>query len=145
METVRDLRPLYERVGGEISALIEGGTYRIGDRLPSIRQLSSKLSVSINTVMQAYALLEDRRVIQARPQSGYYVSPRTPEIADAPSSGRPRLVPTPVTYSELCQQVIRNMSNRELVPLATSGPSPEHLPVDKLSRIMSAALRRFGD
>jgi len=145
METASDLRPLYERVGGEISALIEGGTYRVGDRLPSIRQLSTKLSVSINTVMQAYALLEDRLVIQARPQSGYYVSPRTPEITEAPSLGRPRLVPTPVTYSELCQQVIRNMSNRELVPLATSGPSPEHLPVDKLSRIMSAALRRFGD
>jgi DNA-binding transcriptional MocR family regulator len=145
METTSDLRPLYERVGGEISALIEGGTYRVGDRLPSIRQLSTKLSVSINTVMQAYALLEDRLVIQARPQSGYYVSPRTPEIAEATSLGRPRLVPTPVTYSELCQQVIRNMSNRELVPLATSGPAPEHLPVDKLSRIMSAALRRFGD
>ena len=145
METVRDLMPLYERVSGNISALIDGGTYRVGDRLPSIRQLSSKLSVSINTVMQAYALLEDRRVIQARPQSGYYVSPRTPEIGDTPLPGRQALVPTPVTYSELCQQVIRNMSNWELVPLATSGPSPQHLPVDKLSRIMSAALRRFGD
>jgi DNA-binding transcriptional MocR family regulator len=145
METVHQARPLYERVGGEIAALIEGGTYRVGDRLPSIRQLSSQLSVSINTVMQAYAVLEDRRVIQARPQSGYYVCPRTPEISGAPLAGRPSLVPTEVTYSELCQQVIRNMMNRDLLPLASSGPSPQHLPVDKLNRIMSATLRRFGD
>ena len=145
METVSDARPLYERVGGEIAALIDGGTYRVGDRLPSIRQLSCKLSVSINTVMQAYAVLEDRRVIQARPQSGYYVSPRTPEITAAPLLARQSIVPTDVTYSELCQQVIRNMMNPSLLPMACSGPNPQHLPVHKLTRIMSAALRRFGD
>jgi DNA-binding transcriptional MocR family regulator len=145
METVSDSRPLYERVGGEIAALIDAGTYRVGDRLPSIRQLSSKLSVSINTVMQAYAVLEDRRVIQARPQSGYYVSPRVPEISAAPLSGRQHIVPTGVTCSDLCQQVIRNMANRELLPLGSAVPSPQHLPVAKLNRIMAAALLRFGD
>ena len=145
METVSDSRPLYERVGGRIAALIDAGTYRVGDRLPSIRQLSSKLSVSVNTVMQAYAVLEDRRVIQARPQSGYYVCPRAPEIMAAPLPGRQSIIPTAVTYSELCQQVIRNTMNRDLLPMASSGPNPKHLPVDKLSRIMSSALRRFGD
>ena len=145
METVPDSRPLYERVGGEIVALIDGGTYRVGDRLPSIRQLSSKLSVSINTVMQAYAVLEDRRVIQARPQSGYYVCPRAPEITAKPLPRRQHMVPTAVTYCELCQQVIHNMMNRELLPLGSAIPSPQHLPVARLNRIMSAALRRFGD
>jgi len=145
VETVPDSRPLYERVGGEIVALIDGGTYRVGDRLPSIRQLSSKLSVSINTVMQAYAVLEDRRVIQARPQSGYYVCPRAPEITAKPLPRRQHMVPTAVTYCELCQQVIHNMMNRELLPLGSAIPSPQHLPVARLNRIMSAALRRFGD
>ena len=145
METVSDSRLLYERVSGEIAALIEAGTYRVGDRLPSIRQLSSKLSVSINTVMQAYAVLEDRRVIQARPQSGYYVSPRVPEITAAPLSGRQRLVATTATCSDLCQQVIRNMMNRELIPFGSAIPHPRHLPVDKLNRVMTSVLRRFGD
>jgi len=145
MEKGSEARPLYERVGGEIAALIDAGTYRVGDRLPSIRQLSCRLSVSINTVMQAYAVLEDRRVIQARPQSGYYVAPRTPEIEARPLSGSLPGIPTAVTYSELCQQVIRNMMNRDLLPLASSGPNPQHLPVDRLSRIMSAVLRRYGD
>ena len=45
---------LYEKVAGEITSLIAQGTFRAGDRLPSIRQLSSRFDVSINTVMQAY-------------------------------------------------------------------------------------------
>jgi DNA-binding transcriptional MocR family regulator len=137
--------PLYERVGAEIAALIEAGTYRVGDRLPSIRQLSSKMSVSINTVMQAYSLLEDRRVIQARPQSGYYVCPRAPEITSKPILRKQRMVPTEVTYCEICRQVIHNMMNKDLLPLGSALPDPQHLPVARLNRIMSAALRRFGD
>lgn len=144
LETASDCRPLYERVGGEIVALIEGGTFRVGERLPSIRQLSSKLNVSINTVMQAYAVLEDRRVIHARPQSGYYVCPRVPEIKAEPLPRDQSLRATAVTFSDLCQRVIRNMMETELVPLGSAVPNPQHLPVDKLNRIMAAELRRFG-
>ena len=142
--TASDSRPLYERVGGEIVALIEGGTFRVGERLPSIRQLSSKLSVSINTVMQAYAVLEDRRVIQARPQSGYYVCPRAPEITVKPLAPGQSILPTAVTFSDLCQQVVCNINNEDLLPLGCAMPNPQHLPVAKLNRIMSAELRRFG-
>ncbi|BCG46061.1 DNA-binding transcriptional regulator, MocR family / aminotransferase domain [Citrifermentans bremense] len=144
LESARDCRPLYEKVGGEIVALIEGGTFRVGERLPSIRQLSSKLSVSINTVMQAYAVLEDRRVIQARPQSGYYVCPRAPEITATPVSCGQGFRATAVTFSDLCQLVIRNMMEPAMVPLGSAVPNPQHLPFEKLNRIMSAELRRFG-
>lgn len=143
-EAIPQCRPLYERVGGEILSLIEGGTYRVGERLPSIRQLSSKLNVSINTVMQAYAVLEDRRVIQARPQSGYYVCPRAPEITGHPLSCGQTLRATAVTFSELCHLVIHNMMDPGLLPLGSAVPNPQHLPVEKLNRIMSAELRRFG-
>ena len=64
---------LYERVADRIRELIGRGTLKPGDRLPSVRQLHQQLSVSISTVMEAYRLLEDRGLITARPQSGYYV------------------------------------------------------------------------
>lgn len=144
LDHVADSRPLYERVGSEIVSLIDGGTFRVGERLPSIRQLSSKLNVSINTVMQAYAVLEDRRIIQARPQSGYYVCPRVAEISPGPLPRAQSLRATAVTFSDLCQQVIRNMMEKDLLPLGSAVPNPQHLPVDKLNRIMSAELRRFG-
>jgi len=135
---------LYERLGSEITALIDGGTYKPGDKLPSIRQLRSRFSVSINTVMQAYAVLEDQRLIEARPQSGYYVCARAPEIREEPLAGKGVIAPAEVTISDLCQQVIRNMTNEQLLPLGSAIPHPTHLPVDKLSRIMAGELRRFG-
>src|SRR5512133_1807696 len=80
---------LYDRVAAEIAALIDRGTYGPGDRIPSIRGLSRQLRVSINTVMEAYAQLENRRLVEARPQSGYYVSCPLPEPGPA-EEGAPR-------------------------------------------------------
>src|SRR6266581_513544 len=64
---------LYKRLALRISELIQHGTLRPGERVPSVRKCSLQQNVSIATVMQAYRLLEDRGIIQARPQSGYYV------------------------------------------------------------------------
>jgi DNA-binding transcriptional regulator YhcF (GntR family) len=68
-----DRTPLYREVAERIADLVAGGTFRIGDRLPSIREMSRQAQVSINTVKVAYSHLEDRCLIEARPQSGYYV------------------------------------------------------------------------
>src|SRR5829696_4312108 len=63
----------YEQVAARIGWLIEQGTLPLGGRVPSVRALSRQESVSISTVVQAYRLLEDRGLIEGRPQSGYYV------------------------------------------------------------------------
>lgn len=76
---------LYEQVAAEILELIRVGTLRPGERPPSVRRMSARWRVSVPTVLQAYRLLEARRVIRARPRSGFYVqSPdrfRLPEPA----------------------------------------------------------------
>ena len=138
------MAPLYERVAGEMAGLIEQGTFRVGDRVPSIRQSSRRFDVSINTVMQAYNLLEDQRVIEARPQSGYYVRARALEIhePDVPLKGA--LTPATVTVSDLCQQVIKNMMNPDLLPLWSAIPHASHLPVDKLNHMLASETRRHG-
>lgn len=57
----------YERLVAEIRQSIEEGTLRPGDRIPSVRRMSAQRGVSIPTVLQAYRLLEARRIIGARP------------------------------------------------------------------------------
>jgi DNA-binding transcriptional regulator YhcF (GntR family) len=68
-----DTAPLYSQVAEQIHALIRAGTLRAGERVPSVRRLSHQQGVSVATVLQAYQRLEDAGVIEARPQSGYYV------------------------------------------------------------------------
>jgi DNA-binding transcriptional MocR family regulator len=136
---------LYEQVALEISGLIEQGTFRAGDRVPSIRQLSRRFDVSINTVMQAYTLLEDRRLIEARPQSGYYVRSRVPEIREPDLQSRTLITPSTVTISDLCHQVMCDMTNRDILPLGRAIPDAQNLPIGKLNRIMASELRRCGE
>ncbi|GFE56770.1 GntR family transcriptional regulator [Geobacter sp. AOG1] len=134
--------PLYESVAGQISRLIEEGTFGPGARIPSVRALSRQLSVSINTVMEAYGLLEDRGVIEARPQSGYYVRARLEDLPAEPGMSRPALSPTRVTTKELSRMILRDTRDTGLVPLGAAIPDPEHLPIDRLNRMLSTEARR---
>src|SRR5216110_3366346 len=87
---------LYKRVALRISELIEHGTLRAGERVPSVRRCSLQQSVSIATVMQAYRLLESRGIIEARPQSGYYVRRERWVPPPEPEMSRPTARPVEV-------------------------------------------------
>ena len=65
---------LYRGLADELSGLIASGALRPGDRLPSVREMSRERRVSIATVLAAYRLLEDRRLLEPRPQSGHFVA-----------------------------------------------------------------------
>ena len=69
---------LYEDVAHDIVRAIDGGALQVGQRVPSVRHLSAQRSVSISTVLQAYRTLENEGLIEARPQSGYFVRRRAP-------------------------------------------------------------------
>src|SRR5215475_4679922 len=98
---------LYKQLALRISELIEHGTLRPGERVPSVRKCSEQQNVSIATVTQAYRLLEDSGIIEARPQSGYYV--RAPRWAPPPEPGMSNPAPRPVQVevSDLIMQVIK--------------------------------------
>jgi len=85
--------PLYVTLAGELQSLVEQGTLRPGHRVPSVRRLALQRDVSISTVIQAYTLLENRGVLEARPQSGYYVRARLP--SDVPERAWPGPWPSP--------------------------------------------------
>lgn len=136
--------PLYEDVAGRIAVLIDQGTFRPGERVPSVRNLSRQMQVSVNTVIEAYSLLENCRVIEARPQSGYYVCSRLPE--PEPREKEPtgdEVVPSPVNLCEISVQIMCNIQDSTLVPLGAAVPNPDFLPIDKLNRMLAAETRRF--
>ncbi|MBI5249904.1 MAG: PLP-dependent aminotransferase family protein [Desulfomonile tiedjei] len=136
---------LYEQVAERMAHLITEGTFRPGERISSVRGLSRQLGVSLSTVMAAYGLLENLGLIEARPQSGYYVrarlkSPSVPMKREIPSHAA---VPKTLSVSDICVMLLGSLSNRDLVPLGGALPSPELLPVDRLTRTLSAVTRRF--
>jgi len=65
---------LYQRLADDISSLIRDGAWRLGERIPSVREISRERSLSTATVVRAYELLEGQGFIETRPRSGFYVS-----------------------------------------------------------------------
>jgi DNA-binding transcriptional MocR family regulator len=136
--------PLYEEVATKIGEMIGQGTFRPGDRVPSIRELSRKMRVSINTAIEAYAHLENRGMIEARPQSGFYVRSRVPEPeGHPPERDAEELISCCVSVEETPRRILRSLSDASLVPLGVGIPNPDLLPVDKLNRMLSTESRRF--
>ena len=96
----------YDLLAGIIGERIEQGLYTRGQRLPSVRTLSQEHEVSISTVQQAYRVLEERQLIEARPKSGYFVSQQHDQAA-LPAMSRPAQRPVEISQWDLVLKLLR--------------------------------------
>jgi DNA-binding transcriptional MocR family regulator len=136
----------YEELASFISGLVTNGTLEPGARVPSLREISRQRQISISTALQAYRLLEDRSVIEARPQSGYYVArDRGKTLQDAvraaPAERAGRAAPRRTDISRLLECA----ANPGLLPLGCAIPSASLLAEARLDRYLARAARLFGE
>lgn len=136
--------PRYEQLALHLSRQIEVGAYRVGHRLPSVRQASKEQELSVSTILQAYQLLEDQGWIEARPQSGYYVRSRPFPAAPEPACSTPPIQPSTVSIDELALRMLHDSMLPGIVQLGAAFPDPALLPYQKLNRLLAEALRK-GD
>lgn len=132
---------LYEQLADEITRQIDAGTFRPGERIPSVRQTSKQKSVSVTTVLQAYHLLEDRGLIEARPQSGYFVRSLPRTGMPQPEVTAPPLDPQHISVDDLMMRLLQDMKDPGLVQFGAGIPSPDLLPTQKLNRILGVIAR----
>ncbi len=74
----RDSRPLYEQIISQILQQINSGILQEGDRLPSVREMASSLSINPNTIQRAYRELESSGRIVSLPGKGSFVCKKEP-------------------------------------------------------------------
>lgn len=141
MSITTERERLYEQVAHNIEHLVQTGTFKSGERIPSVRVLSKQMEVSVTTVLEAYRMLEDRGLIEARPQSGYYVRAARPDPPAPPELNRPCEGPCEVTVAELIMSFVRDHRNRNLLHLGAAVPNPELLPTQRLNRCLAVAAR----
>jgi DNA-binding transcriptional MocR family regulator len=140
-----DLKPYrYRAVAGKLASLIDQDVLRPGERVPSVRQISSREGVSVSTILQAYTLLESRGYIEARPQSGFYVRTKRRTLPPEPGMSVPRRHATKVGVSGLFSRLLQAALDPNVVPLGTACPDPKLLPGKKLNRMLAALIRRSG-
>ena len=68
--------PLYAQLTRAIRFAIATGRLRVGEQLPTVRQLAVELRVNANTVAKVYTELERSGVLETRRGVGTFVSAR---------------------------------------------------------------------
>jgi DNA-binding transcriptional MocR family regulator len=133
--------PLYHQLAEQIHELIRAGTLRAGDRVPSVRRLSDQQRVSVSTVLQAYQRLEDIGVIEARPQSGYYVRRQSAGVRE-PEPSRPPKRAITVEVNDLTDAVLAHASSPDVIAFGSACAAPELFQLERLRRVLSSLARR---
>jgi DNA-binding transcriptional MocR family regulator len=137
--------PIYQKLARVIEGMIANRSLRPGDRVPSVRQFSRQQRVSVPTALQAFATLETRGLIEARPKSGFYVRVRRANSVPEPSSGnRPAPKITDFANIDPIASLFSEQTNATPVRLGLALPCPSLLPGIKLARTMAAISRRMG-
>ena len=72
----RDARPIYTQIADDFRGQITAGILQSGDRLPSVRELASQLTINPNTIQRAYRELEMEGWIASVPGKGSFVCGR---------------------------------------------------------------------
>jgi DNA-binding transcriptional MocR family regulator len=132
---------LYEKLAANVREQIDARTFRPGDRLPSVRELSRSKGMSISTVLDAYRLLEDQGFVIPRAQSGFYVRMNIRRKTEEPSPSNLQSIPIPFDRNELIEAMSAAMGRDDIVQLGFALPNPDLLPQERISRIAARLAR----
>ncbi|AOY58649.1 PLP-dependent aminotransferase family protein [Desulfococcus sp.] len=132
----------YRALAEEIEAKIHDGTYAPGEKLPSIRQLHRRLNLSISTIHQAYIALETIGLVEARPKSGYFVSPVSLKNLETPVLPAPAAKPLRVETTGMVNSVLKAISDPRMLPLGSSTTATDLLPHRQFARIFKTLSER---
>lgn len=136
---------LYNEIADNIANKIKSGVLKAGERLPSVRNLSAEHGISINTAKRAFLALEERSLIQSKPQSGYFVSP--PNYLQLPLAAASQPIPIANNREpdQLMNKVYSTMGRRDLTLFSIGVPSGSLLPTAKLKKEIVLATRELSD
>lgn len=72
--------PLYLQIESQLKHSIAAGALKVGELLPSVRNLAADLRINPNTVARAYQNLERDGIIRTVPGGGTYVADNVPGL-----------------------------------------------------------------
>lgn len=140
--------PTYARIAEALAEQIAAGTFRPGDRLPSVRRLTETMGVSATTAARALVELEAMGRAEARPRSGFYVAAPEVALARVPAATRPSDTAEPVDVNRLIAALFKATAGasgeRRLMPFGAAELDEDLLPHRELARLAAEVAREEG-
>lgn len=122
-----DPTPLYAQLTRAIQFAIGIGKLRIGDQLPTVRQMAVDLRVNANTVARVYAELERSGVVETRRGVGTFVCARHFEAKQRRQH----------------EQELKELADRVIAETTALGFSVDDL-IDQLQSKRKKELKKYG-
>ena len=122
----RSDEPLFLQIARQVQGLVLNGGLRVGDQLPTVRELATELRVNFNTVARAYRMLDEARLISTQRGRGTYIWEE----------------PTPQVMEELRQKSLQEIARNYLKQVNRLGFTPvqAHTALDDALRAGEADL-----
>jgi len=115
------------------------GRWKLGDRLPSIREICTQQGLSKATVQHALQRLEAQGLLEVRPKAGHFVT-LVPKTTEPPRMTSRIEAPRPVNVSDLLLDIMGRSAAFDLLPELHAGDLPPG--IVSLNRSIGRALRR---
>ncbi len=61
------------QIARQVQGLVLSGELKVGDQLPTVRELATELRINFNTVARAYRTLDETRLISTQRGRGTYI------------------------------------------------------------------------
>lgn len=134
---------IYIQLADEIEGKIKDGSYRVGEKLPSLRNLSARSGLSLSTVYQAYIELEKKGVVEVKEKSGFFVKPPLGSVLPLPEFLKHPADPRRPSVNVLAESIYKAIGESKMLPLGAALPSHEILPVKQLTNSSRAVAGRY--
>ncbi len=69
----RSNEPIYLQIARQVEQIVARGELKLGDQLPTVRELATELRINFNTVGRAYRVLDETRLISTQRGRGTYI------------------------------------------------------------------------
>ncbi|HBR99002.1 MAG TPA: PLP-dependent aminotransferase family protein [Gammaproteobacteria bacterium] len=131
----------YNQIAEQLQQQIRSRVYKAGDKLPSVRSLAKQRQVSISTILSAYALLEDRNLIEVRPKSGYYVKRVLTEKPLLPSIDQRFSPPEVISTPQLVMEIMDDSPEPGVISFGSAIPASDFPVTNQLRKIFAQKVR----
>jgi 2-aminoadipate transaminase len=128
-------KPLYIQLYEKLRKLINEGVLAEDYKLPTIRSLAQHLEVNSVTVVNAYKLLEDSKLVYKKVGSGTYVMPLKADAA---------LESDTATVSDELEFDMDRSTYEGIINLSAASPDPALFPVRDFKSVLNEVLERDG-
>ncbi|MCB2182280.1 MAG: PLP-dependent aminotransferase family protein [Desulfobulbaceae bacterium] len=133
----------YMSLANELENKISAGQYKVGEKLPSLRELHAQTGLSITTINQAYIELENRGLIMPREKSGFYVKPLLNDLLPLPSSHKRFGAPRKVSINSLVESIHASIHDKDILPFGAALPGTELLPLKQLNQSAKTVMGKY--